>query len=34
MLNLKHYMEIDNLKYKVALKFHEGDEIIIQDRRL
>ena len=32
MLNLKHYMEIDNLKYKVALKFHEGDEIIIQEK--
>lgn len=32
MLTHKHYMEIENLKHEIAVKFHEGDEIIIQEK--
>lgn len=32
MLTHKRYMEIENLKHELAILFHEGDEIIIQEK--
>ena len=32
MLNHKHYMDIQNMNYEIGVKFHEGDDIIIQEK--
>lgn len=32
MLKHKHYMDIQNMNFEIGVKFHEGDDIIIQEK--
>lgn len=32
MLKHKHYMDIQNMNYEIGVKFHEGDDIVIQEK--